>query len=1159
MTGLVTWAVERSRMIIAMIALSIAAGATAYIALPKEGSPDLSFPALYVSVPLPGISATDSERLLVKPLEKELRGIEGLEEMTGIASENHAGVFLKFKFGWDKAATLAEVRDKVDRAQTEMPAETEEPNVVEFNFSEFPIIIISLSGDVPERTLLTLAKDLQREVESLSPVLEAGIAGHRDEMIEVLIDPLKMEAYNVTAQELLQVVSANNALVAAGEVESAAGAFAVKLPGSFETIDDIYRLPVRVDGDRVVALGDIATIRRTFEDAKGTARFNSEPTVALQVKKRSGENIIETVGLVRGVVASVVASWPEPLQAAVEVEFSMDESQRVLGMVDQLEGSVLTAVLLVMFVVVVALGTRSSLLVGIAIPCSFLLSFALLAVFGMSINNMVMFGLILAVGMLVDGAIVVTEYADRRLSEGAEPSRAYGDAARRMFWPIVSSTATTLCAFLPMLFWPGMPGEFMGQLPVTLIFVLSASLIVALIFLPVLGTVVMWLNRTLFGWWLGAGAVKFAQWYVERRNKVFRKQEKPIATGYQRTPFGRFVKLIVGNPVMPFVAILVAIGGMVATVMVFSANNNGVEFFVKTEPERSIAYVRARGNLSLHEQDRLVKQVEQKVLGIDGVASVFAFAGDGRLQGQIGSSGPNDAIGQVQIELAPWGERRAGDDIIADIEKAISTVPGVIAELTVQKNGPQQGKPVQFRVLTNDWKTLMDATAAVRTQFESMEGLTNIDDTRPLPGIDWSIEVDRAMAGRFGADIATVGTLVQLVTRGALLDTIRPDDSDDELEIRVRFPKEDRVLATLEQLKIRTGMGLVPLSNFIEISPEESLGELKRFDTIRFIDIRADVKPGVNVNQQIAALQEWVDGGALPGGVDYMFVGDQKEQEESQAFLASAFLGALGLMFAILLAQFNSVYNSVLVLTAVVMSVTGVMIGMLVMDQTFSIIMTGTGIVALAGIVVNNNIVLIDTYQEFARDMPRLEAIIRTAEQRIRPVLLTTITTMAGLAPMMFAASVNFGAFGELWATGIFTAAGWSLFFSDLLLVGAPTALWWAQLATAVVFGLGVSTFLTLLMTPAALALRVWLMDYILRRYGFFHRLAAQIGYRALFGRAAYARFREDVALHRRMVRADAPEFTWSEEAYAEALAAPDGPTPPLAALPPRRFPEAAE
>ncbi|QIE54538.1 efflux RND transporter permease subunit [Pikeienuella piscinae] len=1119
MSGIVTWAVSHGRMILAMVLLAIGAGSTAYLSLPKEGSPDIDIPVLYVSVPLPGISASDSERLLVKPLEAELRGIEGLDEMTAIASENHAGVLLKFEFGWDKTATVAEVRDKVDRAKAEMPFEVEEPQVIEVNLSAFPIVVITLSGEVPERTLLRIAKDLQREIESISSILEAGLAGHRDEMIEVLIDPLKMEAYDVTAEELLRVVSANNALVAAGALETGAGAFSVKLPGSFETAEEIYQLPVRLVGDRMVTLGDIATIRRTFKDAEGTARFNGEPTVALQVKKRTGENIIGAVEAVRKAVETAQARWPAALRSTVHIDLSMDESTRVLDMVEQLEGAVLTAVLLVMVVVVLTLGFRSSMLVGIAIPCSFMLSFALIAVFGMTINNMVMFGLILAVGMLVDGAIVVAEYADRRLTEGAGPGVAYAEAARRMFWPIVSSTATTLCAFLPMLFWPGIPGEFMGQLPVTLIFVLSASLIVALIFLPVIGSVIArgfaFLGRGFAGVSRGVG---------------LGAAQKPatIEYGYRRTPFGRVVQAIVGNPVMPFVALIAAVGMVAATVITFQSHNLGVDFFVKTEPERAIVHVRARGNLSIAEKDRLVRRVENEVIGIDGVESVFAFAGVGGLE-QKGGDSPSDAIGQVQVELKPWDERRDGDEIIADVERRISRIPGVIAELAVQKDGPQQGKPVQLRLMTSNWDALMTTAAAARAGFESVEGLVNIDDTRPLPGIDWSIKVDREMAGRFGADIATIGTLVQLVTRGALLDTIRPEDSDEELDIRVRFPERDRLISTLEQMRLRTSKGLVPLSNFIEITPVPSIGEISRFDTVRFVDIRADVAPGVNANEKIAVIERWIEANPLPAGVDYSFRGDQEEQAESMAFLGKAFLGALGLMFAILLAQFNSIYNSILVLTAVVMSVAGVLIGMMVMGQPFSIIMTGTGVVALAGIVVNNNIVLIDTYREFAAEMPRLEAIIRTAEQRIRPVLLTTITTIAGLLPMMFATSINFGAFPTLFSGGIFSTAAWAGFLASVLEVGAPSALLWTQLATAVVFGLAIATFLTLLATPAALAARVWVNDGLFGRYGPAHRVLATL---TLVGAARQAFFAE-VERKRALGHAAAPELDWDSGAEA--------------------------
>ena len=495
MTGVIDWAAERARMVLAFIALSLLIGGFAYWSLPKEGEPDIEIPMLIVTVEFPGISAADSESLLVKPMETELADLDGLKKMTSTAAENYANVILEFEFGWDKTATMADVRDAVSTAQAKFPDGAEQYTVRELNFSEFPIVIVNLTGAVPERTMARVAKALQDDLEALDPVLEAGIAGNRDEMLEVIIDPLRLESYNVTAAELINVVQNNNQLIAAGEVETDQGTFSVKIPSSFDSPQDVYELPVKTNGDRVVTLGELAQINYTFEDRKGTARFDGENTVALQVVKRKGYNLIDTVAMVKETLAASRAKWPPELQAAIQVGTSNDQSRVVGSMVSQLEGSVLTAIALVMIVVLSSLGSRAALLVGFSIPTSFLLCFALLAAMGVSISNIVMFGLILAVGMLVDGAIVVVEYADKRIGEGVGPMHAYVEASKRMFWPIVSSTATTLCAFLPMLFWPGVSGEFMGMLPVTLIFVLSASLVVALVYLPVLGGVTGRISR----------------------------------------------------------------------------------------------------------------------------------------------------------------------------------------------------------------------------------------------------------------------------------------------------------------------------------------------------------------------------------------------------------------------------------------------------------------------------------------------------------------------------------------------------------------------------------------------------------------------------------------------------------------------------------------
>ena len=1173
MTGLVDWAAERARMILAMIALSLTAGIFAYTTLPKEGEPDIEIPVLFVSVVFPGISAADSEALLVRPIETELADLDGLKKMTATAAENYAGVAIEFEFGWDKAKTMADARDAMNAAEALFPEGAEKYSINEINFSEFPIIIVNLTGNVPERTMTRIAEDLQEEIEGMDAVLEAVIAGNRKEMMEVVIDPLRLEAYNVTAGELISVVRNNNQLIAAGEVDTAQGSFSVKIPSSFDEPRDIYNLPVKTNGDRVITLGDLADIRLTFEDRVGTARYNGETTVALQVVKRKGFNLIKTAAAIRALIEEAETTWPPELRAAVDIGSSNDQSRVVASMVSQLEGSVLTAIALVMIVVLASLGTRAALLVGFAIPTSFLLCFVLLAVMGITISNIVMFGLILAVGMLVDGAIVVVEYADKRITEGEGPMRAYVEAAKRMFWPVVSSTATTLCAFLPMLFWPGVPGQFMGMLPVTLIFVLSASLIVALVYLPVVGGVsgrmgrgfdgaaavlrarLPWILRAalvpvcIYAMFLGAmqtvnpdylfgldaasmgamaalpGALMFllaafAASVAMGAAKIHRAAKK-VRSGYRRTNFGFLVKLMVANPIMPLVMIFGVFFFAFSVFEYFGENNRGVEFFVESEPEQAIVYVKARGNLSLPEKDRILKEAEAIVLAHPGVESVFAFAGAGGLnQNTSGAEKPKDTIAQIQLETIPWENRRDrpeldGNLIMKELIEALEELPGIQIEVLGIERGPASNKPVHLRLTGDNWPELLRVTQEMRNVFDQTEGLTLVEDTRPLPGIDWQIDVDVEKAGRYGADVATVGAMVQLVTRGILLDTMRVETSDEEIEIRVRLPEKDRVLSTLDGLKLRTREGLVPLSNFITRQPVQKLAEINRIDQKRYFDIKAGVLPGlsrsetdaagvekdilINANERIAFLTRYLEANPLPPGVSWEWTGDQEDEAESQAFLSKAFIAALALMFIILLAQFNSFFNSFIVLLAVVLSTVGVLIGMLVMQQAFSIIMTGTGIVALAGIVVNNNIVLIDTYQELSRYMPRIEAIIRTAEQRIRPVLLTTITTMAGLAPMMFGLSLDF------------INGGYS--------IDSPTALWWKQLATAVVFGLGIATVLTLLLTPSLLAARYWVVTYIVW-------IARAL---AVLGVSRQADIARDWALNRMAKRLKQPEIIWDD------------------------------
>jgi multidrug efflux pump len=1036
-----------TRTVLTLLVAMVVAGTIAYVSLPKEANPDIDVPVFYVSVSQQGISPEDSERLLVRPLETQLRGLDGLKEISGIASEGHGAIVLEFNIDFDKDAALADVRAKVDQAKADLPADADEPQVFETNFSLLPTIVVTLSGNVPERTLLRHARRLQDEIEGIPTVLEANLAGHREELLEVVIDATRMESYGITQEQLIRTVSANNQLVPAGFLDDGAGKFNVKVPGLFQTAQDVFGLPIKVDGDAVVTLSDIAEVRRTFVDAAAYSRFNGKPAIAVQVVKRIGTNIIENNTEVRRVVAEATADWP----STIDVGFTLDQSSFITEVQSSLQSSIMTAIALVMIVVVAALGMRSAILIGLAIPTSFLIGFLIVGLLGMTVNMMVMFGLVLTVGMLVDGAIVIVEYADRKMAEGMHRREAYTRAAQRMFWPIFSSTATTLAAFLPMLLWPGVSGEFMSYLPVMVIIVLSAALLTAMVFLPVLGGL------------FGKTAARPEDIEEARKLSGDSHVDYSEIRGFTGV-YVRFLRRVAGNPLGNIAVIAGAIGITFIVFSTFGEHSAGVEFFVDEEPEQVIVLVRGRGNLSAEEQLTLVDEVEQEILQVSGIKALFSTIGtsSGGNGVQLGGvqDKPNDVIGELMIELSNYCCRRKAADIFAEIRERTAPIAGIITEIRKIEGGPPTGKDVRLELTANDYATVKEMAAIVRRHLETdMTGLRDIEDSRSLPGIEWELEVDRAEAGRFGADVASVGAMIQLVTNGILVGKYRPDDSDDEIEIRVRLPEDERTIDRLDTLRIQTPSGLVPIRNFVERDAQPKVSSITRQNGRFSMEVKANVlsEQGILPDDKVRELEAWLDKQDFPTGVSYRFRGADEEQKEAQAFLGKAAMASLFIMFVILVTQFNSFYQTILTLSTVIMSVVGVLIGMLATGQKFSVIMTGTGVVALAGIVVNNAIVLIDTYNHMHRELgiPPLDAILKTCAQRLRPILLTTITTIMGLVPM--ALQINFN------------------FFDRVIQVGGITSIWWVQLSTAVIFGLGFSTLLTLIVIPTMLAMpSVW-------------------------------------------------------------------------------------
>ena len=1022
---------RRPRAVLSAMLVLVVAGLLSYISIPKESNPNITIPTFFVSTNVPGISPQDAERLLVKPIEVKLRGLEGLKQLTAYSTEGRGGLIVEFETDVNIEKASRDVRQKVDEAKPDLPEDATTPSVAEINLSLQPTILVAVSGGVPERTLEARAKDLQDAIQRIPSVLSADFAGKRDEVLEIIVNKQKLEAYGLGPADIYNIVSRNNLLVAAGSSDTDNGRFSVKVPGLVQEPADLLNLPVKTFEGTVVVLQDVADVRRTFLDRSEYALYNGLPAITINVVKRQGTNIIDTNAEVKRVSEELLKTWP----SAMHVDYALDQSNTIKDVLQSLQDGVILAIVLVMVLVVASLGIRSGILVGISIPTSFLIGFFIISMMGYTLNIMIMFGLILSVGILVDGAIVLTEYADRKMAEGLVPKEAYIAAARRMFWPIVSSMATTIAAFVPLLFAPGIAGKFMSYLPVTVIIVLSASLLTAMVFVPAVG---FFIGKT------DKETMEQFGHFADDEHADFRKMKG--LTGL----YLRFIERIIRRPILVGVAVLTLMGSIVATYAMYPT---GVEFFVDTEPEQVNVYVRARGNLGTSQQLALTREVEARVVKVEGIKTYATTAGKSSNGGAFGSQDvPADVVGTIQLELNPVGHRKPWKELNKDLDAVVAGMPGIYVEIRPLEGGPESGKDIRLQITSMNRDSAFAAARKIEDHMTNgMTGIIDIDDDLPLPGYEWTLTVDREKAGRFGADIASAGTLVQLATTGAKVGSYRPDDSKDEIDIRVRLPEDERSISAVRDIKLTTSAGLVPMSNFLKSDVEPLVNVLYRLDGVPSVFVKGNVAAGFFATDKIQELNTWIEQQKWPPEVKFKFRGNDEDQEKFGNFLVKAMIASVFMIFMILIVQYNSFYHVLITLSTVIMSTVGVLLGMLVTGQYFSMIMTGTGVIALIGVVVSHSIVLIDTFHRL-RDAGQngIEAAIRTCSQRMRPVLLTSITAMLGLLPLVFELNVNL--------------------FTRHIAIGSVTSAWWVHLSTAMVFGLLLATILTLIMTPVLLA-----------------------------------------------------------------------------------------
>ena len=1039
MTGIVDFALSKARTTLAIGLVIIIAGAFARSTIQVAADPNIQLPLVSVSVFLDGASPSDASRLIARPLETRLRSVPGIKELSSSSRLSFARIVAEFEVGYDIDTALRDIKQAVEEVKFQLPREAEDPQIREYSFANFPVMNLSLVGSASMRQKVFIARELQDRLEAISEVLAADLEGAPEEVLEGIIDKSKMETYGITLNQLAMAIRNNNLIIPGGAQDTGSGKFNIEVPSIFETAEDVYNIPVKVTQDAVVTLSDIAEIRRTFKDFSSYAKVNGQDAVTLEIRLRVDANAIEA----KKHIIEAKEEFEKTLPQNLSIVRTNDETVWAEVMISELEGNIITAIFLVMILVIASMGVRVGMLVGLSIPFCFLLTFIILRVVGVEFNFLVMMGLLLGLGMLIDGAIVVTEYADRKISEGLTRLEAYRLSSKRMFFPIISSTATTIAAFTPLIFWPGFTGQFMRYLPITVFIVLSASLVYALIITPVVGSI-------------------FGQ---RRSTLVSGESEQTGEVLFDRISefYSKALKKFVRNPGETIIAVLMLLWFF--GYAMYGNFSKGTLYFADVDPVAAEISIRGRGNFSSSEAKEIMEIVEEKIQAVDGIENLYLTTGS-----QWFSAG-GDTVSRGFIEVVDSKYRDiSGKEVIEKVQKAASNIPGIIVEITPEEGGPSFSSPIELGIFGDNEQSVAKTTEIIEQyMLNDVVGLANIRSTLPYSLIEWKVQVDKQKAAQLGVSIVDVGALVQMLTNGFKVGEYRPDDSKDEIEIRARFGVQHRSLSGIENLKVNSINGLIPVSTFIKLVPRENRQSVVRRNGKFFHEIGlATESSDYLVTDKVNEMSEWLAKQEFDAGIETKFRGMQEETEQVTEFLAIAAITALALMLILLVTQFNSFYQSTLVLSAVFMSVVGVLIGLLITGKPFSTTMTGIAIVALSGIVVNNNIVLIDTFNRLTGEFPNLakeDVIIKTCKQRLRPILLTTATTIFGLLPLAIGLSIDV--------------------LGREIIVGSRVVGWWQNLASSIVFGLAFSTVLTLIFTPAALILPSRIKAWLEHRFKF--------------------------------------------------------------------------
>lgn len=1019
-------AIARYPMVFAFMFIIVLLGIKSYIDLPRESSPDVKIPFVSVAAPYAGTSSEDMENLVTRKLEQQLKGLKDLKEMRSSSSYGISVISLEFESRVDISDALQSVRDRVELAKPDLPVDPRNDLIIqEISAADlFPVMQVNLYGDIGLFQLKKTGEDLQEALEQISGVLSVDLVGGIENEIQVDVDPEKLVYYSLSLVDVQDAIVLQNVTIPGGKLSMGMYDYQVRVPGEVEDPQEMLDFVLNPGIFPPVYLRDVATVTFGVSDPKSISRVNGQDAVTLVVKKRSGENLIRIAADVRAVIDELQPNFP----TGTQISLVADQSIQIKRMVGELENNILSGLVLVVAVLLAFFGLRNAIFVGMAIPFSMLITFIVLRVFGITLNMVVLFSLILALGMLVDNAIVIVENIYRHRGKGKDADTAADVGTGQVAGAVIASTLTTVCAFGPLIFWPGIMGEFMSYLPITVIITLLASLLVAMVFNPVLCARFMPVPK------VGTESSLVGDKVIALGLKTYR----PLLTwslGH------RFVVMLGMNL------------ALVGVFLLFGIFNAGSELFPNTEPQFAMVNIQAPSGTRIEATDHYAKQVEAAVAQVPDLLAYNTVVGT-TIGNELGGSEPPAHQSVVTMEFVESDERSTSSRIsIENLRKNLASLTGVKITVDKMEEGPPTGKPVNIEISGFDFNELGMLASRTKVMIQDIPGLVDVTDNydRALPELRVIPDVDKA--GRFGLRTFDIAGTIRTALYGS--ETAKYRVGEDEYEIIVRYQKSYRgKVEDLENATVFYEGETIPVSAFATLEFGTGLAAVHRIDARRVVTVGADVAAGYNSNALLAQVQALLADLQLPPGYKIDFTGENEDQEESSAFLSEAFLIAVLLIFVVLVSQFSSITVPAVILFSVILSLIGVLTGLMVTQTPFGIIMTGVGVISLAGIVVNNAIVLLDyIIQLRKRGMDKTEAIIQAGMIRFRPVILTAITTILGLIPLTTGLSVDFSA--------LFSGN-----FAHALILGGESSQWWGPMGVAVIWGLSVATFLTLVVVP---------------------------------------------------------------------------------------------